>query len=93
MVDWSIELNIIRSSLTGNREENDLLVSPLLRGIIIDGNSTRGEFLALLRPGNVPIAGISSVLGGIFVVSETHWKTTSLGKASPALRVVIMGNY
>lgn len=45
--------------LTWNREENNLLVGPLLGGIVVDRNATGCDVAAFLSPWNVPCSGIS----------------------------------
>lgn len=58
--------------LTRDREEDNLLVRPLLRSIVVNRNATGRNVAALLRPGNIstdggwlvelwPIAGIAKV--------------------------------
>ena len=55
MVFWVIgKGGIINELLTGHREQNDLLISPFLRGIVVDGDSAGREFLAILRPQDIP---------------------------------------
>lgn len=41
--------------LTGKGEEDDLLVSPLLGGEVVDGDTAGGDLAALLRPGDVAV--------------------------------------
>lgn len=40
--------------LTRHGEEDDLLVGPLFRGIVVDGDATGGNVTALLGPWDVP---------------------------------------
>lgn len=40
---------------TGQREQDDLLVGPLLGSVVVDGDTARGDLRLLLGPGNVPI--------------------------------------
>ena len=47
---------------TGEGEEDDLLVGPLLGGFVVDGDTARGDFRVLRGPGDV--AAIESV--GLF---------------------------
>lgn len=42
-------------SRTGKSEEDDLLVSPLLGGVVVDGDTARGDLASLLRPGDVTV--------------------------------------
>ena len=46
---------------TGESEDDDLLVGPLLGGVVVDGDTAGGDFALLLRPGDVAVA-IESVL-------------------------------
>lgn len=79
--------------LTRHREENDLLVGPLLRGIVVDGDATGCDIAALLGKRNVPVGSISDVVRVESLASELYLKTTSVGNASPGLSVVMMGNW
>ena len=45
---------MINELLTGHREQNDLLVGPFLGDIVVNGDSVGQEFLAVLRPWDVP---------------------------------------
>lgn len=55
MVFWLIGMDgRVGLLLTGNREEDDLLVGPFLGGIVVDGDSAGREFLAVFRPRDVP---------------------------------------
>jgi hypothetical protein len=38
---------------TGKSEEDDLLVGPLLRSVVVDGDTASSDFTLVLRPGNV----------------------------------------
>jgi hypothetical protein len=38
---------------TGQSEEDDLLVGELLGGVVVDGDTARGDLAALLGPGDV----------------------------------------
>lgn len=85
---WEIEIFLKERSHTGKSEEDDLLVSPLLGGVVVDGDTARGDLASLLRPGNVTIillAGTQLKRGN----SITHEKVTSWGKASPALKPLV----
>jgi hypothetical protein len=42
-------------SRTGQSEEDDLLVGPLLGGVVVDGNTARGDLACLLGPGDVTV--------------------------------------
>lgn len=88
-----------RGEGTGQREEDDLLVGPLLRSVVVDGDTARGDLRLLLGPGDVPGFVVSRLVdrwmvGGGRVVQgryrETYEKTTSEGKESPALMPDIM---
>lgn len=48
-------------SRTGKSEEDNLLVGPLLGGIVVNGDTARGDGTSLLRPGDVTVG---SLLGG-----------------------------
>lgn len=75
-------------SHTGKSEEDDLLVSPLLGGVVVDGDTARGDLASLLRPGDVTVI----LLAGRQLKrrnSMTHEKVTSWGKASPALKPLV----
>lgn len=41
------------SECTGQSEEDDLLVGPLLGGVVVDGDTARGDLGLLLGPGDV----------------------------------------
>jgi hypothetical protein len=43
------------SESTGKSEEDDLLVSPLLGGVVVDGDTARGDLASLLSPGDVAV--------------------------------------
>lgn len=43
-----------RGEGTGQREEDDLLVGPLLGRVVVDGDTARGDLRLLLGPGDVP---------------------------------------
>lgn len=40
---------------TGEGEEDDLLVGPLLGGVVVDGDTARGDFALLLGVGDVAV--------------------------------------
>ena len=42
-------------SRTGQSEEDDLLVGPLLGGVVVDGDTARGDLASLLGPGDVTV--------------------------------------
>lgn len=42
-------------SRTGQSEEDDLLVGPLLGGLVVDGDTARGDLAGLLGPGDVTV--------------------------------------
>jgi hypothetical protein len=44
-------------SRTGQSEEDDLLVGELLGGVVVDGDTARGDLAGLLGPGDVTIVG------------------------------------
>jgi hypothetical protein len=46
-------------SRTGKSEEDDLLVGPLLGGVVVDGDTARGDLAGLLRPGDVTVVLVS----------------------------------
>lgn len=46
---------------TGEGEEDDLLVGPLLGGVVVDGDTARGDLALLLRPGDVAVKGGKNV--------------------------------
>ena len=55
MVFWVIgKGGMINELLTGHGEQNNLLVGPFLGGIVVDRDSAGREFLAVLRPRDVP---------------------------------------
>lgn len=39
---------------TGESEEDDLLVGPLLGGVVVDGDTASGDVALVLGPGDVP---------------------------------------
>lgn len=43
---------------TGQSEENDLLVGELLGGVVVDGDTTRGDLASILSPGDVAVERI-----------------------------------
>ena len=47
---------------TGEGEEDDLLVGPLLRGLVVDGDTARGDLRVIRSPGDIAVTG--SVGGG-----------------------------
>lgn len=76
----------MKARLTGHSEEDNLLVGPFFRGIVIDGDAAGGIVSTLLRPWDVP----KTVSGVNYCSSDdANLKTTSLGNVSPALRVAI----
>lgn len=42
---------------TGEGEEDDLLVGPLLRGLVVDGDTARGDLRVIRGPGDVAVTG------------------------------------
>lgn len=48
-----------KRSRTGQSKEDDLLVGPLLGGVVIDGNTAGGDLAAILSPGNVAVSRMS----------------------------------
>lgn len=54
---------------TGKREEDDLLVGPLLGGVVVDGDTTGSDVALLLRPGDV---GEDNVSGEAVTSLETR---------------------
>lgn len=44
-----------RHERTGKGEEDNLLVLPLLGGVVVDGDTARGDVSLLLRPGDVAV--------------------------------------
>lgn len=40
---------------TREGEEDDLLVGPLLGGVVVDGDTAGGDLALVLRPGDVPV--------------------------------------
>ena len=55
MVFWMLGMEGSGSPLlTGHGEQNNLLVGPFLGGIVVDRDSAGREFLAVLRPRDVP---------------------------------------
>ena len=78
---------------TGEGEEDDLLVGPLLGGVVVDGDTARGDFALLLGVGDVAVEWPLEIAREEKEEGEeekrkkeTHEKTTSPGKESPALR-------
>lgn len=75
---------------TGEGEEDDLLVGPLLGGEVVDGDTARGDLALVLGPGDVPVllvSGQDREKEGEKKKEKkkTYEKTTSEGKESPAL--------
>lgn len=52
---------------TGKREEDNLLVGPLLGGVVVDGDTAGGDVSLLLSPGDVA--------GGLLVSKDSHGLT------------------
>lgn len=52
-ISWHVVDGTGRGEGTGNGEQDDLLVGPLLRGIVIDGDAAGGNFTTFLVPWNV----------------------------------------
>jgi hypothetical protein len=76
----------VDTRLTGYSKEDDLLVGPFFRGIVVDGDAAGGIVSAFLGPWDVPMT-VSGV--NYCSVDDANLKTTSLGNVSPALRVAI----
>lgn len=91
---------------TRKGEEDDLLVGPLLGGVVVDGDTTGSDVALLLSPGDVAVMERPSASCRERPVSDrrmagrigedktrgrdTYEKTTSLGNWSPGLRGAIL---
>lgn len=52
---------------TGEGEEDNLLVGPLLGGVVVDGDTAGGDVALLLSPGDVAVGGIEVSTGSFFM--------------------------
>ena len=83
---------------TGEGEEDDLLVGPLLGGVVVDGDTAGGDLALLLAVGDVAVEGVRLIYrtgkglsgGGKVDWKKTYEKTVSAGKLSPVLRPDIL---
>lgn len=57
---------------TGEGEEDDLLVGPLLGGVVVDGDTARGDLALLLGPGDVAVEGGSMLVNVLVIVYGDH---------------------
>jgi hypothetical protein len=78
-------------SRTGQSEEDNLLVGELLGSVVGDGDTARGDLAGLLGPGDVAVnISIDRALRALRALKETHENLTSSGKASPALKPLVI---
>jgi hypothetical protein len=59
-----------RGEGTGEGEEDDLLVGPLLAGVVVDGDTAGGDLTLVLGPGDVAIRRSVLVQGHLSVVER-----------------------
>lgn len=87
--------------LTRQSKEDDFLVGPLFRGIVLDGNAAGRDVGPLLRPWDVtvqitvlePSCHGELVRGRWQVEESAHEKTTSGGKVSPTCKPGIVESF
>jgi hypothetical protein len=80
-----------RSAFAGGEKFKRAVTYRAERSVVGDGDTARGDLAGLLGPGDVAVnISIDRALRALRALKETHENLTSSGKASPALKPLVI---